>query len=122
MGNSALQQRRRQPVAAIYDGLSRLLCPHVLAGSRAICTLSCIRLEEAVIAGCRLRQQGSACGVVSRWGNSVRSNTVAGNGARRRARPGKPALMKWISTWTLNLEQTRRTGSESVAAAVLARE
>src|SRR5688572_20611058 len=30
MGNSALQQRRRQPVAAIYDGLSRLLCPHVL--------------------------------------------------------------------------------------------
>ena len=39
-----------QRLAAIYDGLPRMLRPHVLAGSRVSCTPGCTGLEETVIA------------------------------------------------------------------------
>src|ERR1035438_8413435 len=68
-----LAAARRQPVAAIYDGLLRLLCPMYWAGSQAGSICSAISLEEAVTAVWRWYRKEWAAGVASPWRNSVRS-------------------------------------------------
>jgi hypothetical protein len=44
-----LAAARRQPVVATYDGLLRLLCPHVGPGNQAGSKCCAISLEEVAI-------------------------------------------------------------------------
>ena len=49
-----LAAARRQPVAATYDDLRRLLCPHVLGRKAGRLHIS---LEEAATAACQWRRK-----------------------------------------------------------------
>src|SRR5713226_7560625 len=111
-----LAAARRQPVAATYDGLLRLLCPHVL-GRKSGCICSAISLEEVAIVACRWRQEEWVAGVASPWRDSAKSSCARTHGTPSHAPRGKPALMKLISMPTLSPETTRKKGSEAVAAA-----
>jgi hypothetical protein len=61
----------RQPVAAVYDGLPRLLCPMCWAGKQAGSTRSSISLEEVATAAYQWRQMEWAPGAASPWRNSA---------------------------------------------------
>ena len=107
---------RRQPVAAIYDDLPRLLCPHVLGrkagryhalvyqiGGRSNSGLPVVPSEAGVW----------RCVAVEK----LSQVELRADGWRSEPRSRRPALMKSISTRTLNPETTRRTDSEATAAA-----
>ena len=113
---------RRQPVAAIYDGLPRLLCPHVLGRKQSRLHALVYQFGGDSHSGLPVTPERLAFGVVLRSRNSARSNSVAANGTPSRARRGRPALMKWISMSTLSPEKIRKKGSEAVAAATSAPE
>jgi len=59
-GSFAWLLLRRQPVAAIYDGLLRLLCPHVLGGSQVGSMCFCLSVW-------RQQQQWSDAGRSGDW-------------------------------------------------------
>ena len=108
---------RKQPVAAIYDGLPRLLCPHVLGRNRkVVCVRSAISLGAAAAAACGWDQRGSVAGVVLRWANSARSSYGRTLGALSRELAGSTVSRKSISTPMLSLGTIRKKGSEAVAA------
>ena len=113
---------RRQPVAAIYDDLPRLLCPHVLGRKQAQLHALVYQVGGDSHSGLPVRpERAGVWGCLAVWKIS-QVELRNGNGAPSRARPGKPVSMKWISTWTLSPEQTRRTDSEAVPAATIATE
>lgn len=111
---------RKQPVAAIYDGFPRLLCPHLLGRNKEgrLRTLrSAISLEGAAACAWRRRETEWAVGAVSPWTSSVKSSCARAIGAPKHAQTGKVALRKSSSMPTLSLETTRKKGSEAIAAA-----
>ena len=107
----------RQPVAAVYDGLPRLLCPHVLGRKAGRLTRSSISLEEAATAAYQWHQMEWAPGAASPWRNSAKSSCAPTHGTPNHVPRGKLVLMKSISTWTLSRTKIRNKGSEGVAAA-----
>ena len=108
----------RQPVAAIYDGLPRLLCPHVLGRNRegrlrAFCyqfggsSGSSLRLGPEGVGGWRCIAVDKLSEVELQGAPGAPSHEPAISTASRRS----------ISTLTLSPRTTRKKGSEEVGAA-----
>src|ERR1700756_262880 len=114
---SAWRLPRRQPLAASYDDLTRLLCRHVLG--RKSGRLRALRFSsaEAATADCRWCHKERVAGVVSQWRDSAKSGCAPKHGTRSHAPHSKPVLMRSISTPTLIQKRIRSKGSEVVAAA-----
>ncbi len=109
---------RRQPVAATYDGLLRLLCPHVGGPESQVDGMSsAISSEGRVILSGHWYPRAAVSGVASPWSDSAKSSGARTHGTPSHAPKSRPALMKSISTSMLSPETTRKKGSEAVAAA-----
>jgi hypothetical protein len=65
---------RRQPVAAIYDGQPRVLCPHVGVGRKAGATSFVINLAGEATVSSRFRQRARVYGVALEWRDSAKSS------------------------------------------------
>ena len=76
---------RRQPVAAIYDDLPRLLCPHVLGRKAGRYMRWSIRLAGGATADCRWCRQKQVFGAAWPWRNSVRLSCARMDGAQGHA-------------------------------------
>jgi len=107
----------RQPVAAVYDGLPRLLCPHVLGRKAGRLRTFFYQFGGGSHRGLPMAPDEWAPGAALPWRNSAKSSCAWTHGTRSHALRGKPALMKLISRPTLSPETTRKKGSEAVAAA-----
>src|SRR5262245_43127001 len=105
---------RRQPVAAVYDGQPRLLCPHVEAGRKADGTSCVINSAGGVIRSSRFSQRAWVYGVASLWRDSARSSCTRVIGTPRHVPGSKPALMMSISRWKLSLRKIRSRGNKAV--------
>jgi len=113
-----LAAARRQPVAATYDGLLRLLCPHVLGRKSGRLHVFCYQFGGSSNSGLPMapgRVGGWRCLAVERL-SQVKLCADAWH-TELRSPHGKPALMKLISMPTLSPETIRKKGSEAVAAA-----
>jgi hypothetical protein len=84
--------------------------------SRAGFTCCATSLEVVVIVPNCWRQKVEASGGASLWRNSAKSSYGPAYGTPNHARRNRPALMKWISMPTLNLEITRKKDNEATAA------
>ena len=112
----------RQPVAAVYDGLPRLLCPHVLGEKSGGLRVLCYQFGGSSNSGLAVASEamgGWRCLAVEKL-SQVSCALMPGTPSH--AHRGKPALMKLISMPTLSPETTRKKGSEAVAGATPAPE
>src|ERR1041384_7039905 len=85
---------RRQPVAAIYDGQPRVLCPHVGVGRKAGATSFVINLAGEATVSSRFRQRARAYGVASEWRDSAKSSCKWVIGTPNHDPSGRPVLMR----------------------------
>jgi hypothetical protein len=109
-----LAAARRQPVAAIYDGLLRLLCPHVLGRKSGRLHMFCYQFGGSSHSGLAMVSEGMGCWrclAVEKL-SQVDLRAEAWHTLR-----GKLASMKSISPWTLSRKKIRSRGSAAVAAA-----
>ena len=113
-----LAATRRQPVAAIYHDLPRLLCPHVLGrGKDGHLRASAIRLEATVAVACGRAPMDSAAGAASRWTNSAKSSCRTAIGEPNLTPAGRVVSSKSISMPMFSRSGNHKTGSEPVAVA-----
>src|SRR5215204_2962631 len=89
-----LAAARRQPVAATYDGLLRLLCPHVLGRKSGRLRMFCYQFAGTATVVWLVPRKRWAAGAALPWRSSARSSCVPTHGTPNHARRGKPALMK----------------------------
>jgi hypothetical protein len=113
-----LAAARRQPVAAIYDGLPRLLCPHVLGKKSGRLHAFFYQFGGPAPVALRRRQKEWAAGAVSPWINSAKSSCAPTHDTPSHAPRGKRASMKSILTPTLSPKKIRSRGSAAVAATI----
>jgi hypothetical protein len=107
----------RQPVAAVYDDLSRLLCPHVLGRKAGRLHTFFDQFGGASHRGLPMVPDGLGgwrCLAVEKLSQVELRAT---HGTPNHAPRGKLVLMKSISTSTLSRGKIRNKGSEGVAAA-----
>jgi hypothetical protein len=110
-----LAAARRQPMAAIYDGQSRLLCPHV--GGRKSGRLHVFFYQFGGSSNSELPITPDGVGGWRCLAVEKLSQVELSSGAwhTEPAPLTKPASMKSISTLTLSLETTRKKDTEAVA-------
>ena len=113
-----LAAARRQPVAATYDGLLRLLCPHVLG--RKSGRLHAFVYQFGASSNSGLPMTAERVGVWRSlpWRNSAKSSCAPTHGTPSHAPGDKLASMKSTSTPTLSAETTRKKDSEAVASVI----
>ena len=112
-----LASARRQAVAAIYDGLPRRLCPHVLGRKSGRLHVFCYQFGGSSNSGLPLRPAGAGdwrCLAVEKSAESSWRRTL---GTPRHDPSGRLASMRSISTPTLSRRKIRSRGSEGVGAA-----
>src|SRR6202795_1326074 len=113
---------RRQPVSAVYDGLPRLLCPHVLGRKSGRLHAFVYQFGGSSNSGLPMTAEGggvSRCRAVETLSQSELRPT---HGAPSHARCDKLASMKSTSTPKLSPETTRKKDSEAVASVICAPE
>ena len=100
-----LAAARRQPVAAIYDGQPRLLCPHVLGRKSGRLHVFCYQFGGSSDSGLAVGARGAGgwrCLAVEKLSQVELS---AGHGTPSHDAAARLALMKSISTPTLSAEE-----------------
>jgi hypothetical protein len=113
-----LAAARKQPVSAVYDGLPRLLCPHVLGRKSGRPHVFCYQFGGSSTAACRRGPMEQVTGDASPWRNSAESSCALTHGTPSHDPGGRRASMKSISTLTLSRKKIRSRGSEEVGAAI----
>jgi hypothetical protein len=106
-----LAAARRRPV--VYDGLPRLLCPHVLGRKSGRLRVLCYQFGGNNNSGMAVASEtmgGWRCLTVEKL-----SLVELTHGTPSHAHRGKPASMKLISMPTLSPETTRNRGNEAIA-------
>ena len=113
-----LAAARRQPVAAVYDGLYRLLCPHVLGKKSGRLHVFVYQFGGASNRGLPATPEGAGvwrCLAVEK----LSQVELWADGWHTEPRSSRQTcIVKWISTPTISLEKIRSRGSEAVAAAI----
>jgi hypothetical protein len=107
---------RRQPVAAMYDGQPRLLCPHVLGRKSGRLHVLFYQFGGSSNSGLTVAPEGVGdwrCLAVEKLSQVEPSRR---HGALNNAPGGRPALMKWISMSTLSLKKIHSRGNATVVA------
>ena len=107
---------RRQPVAAIYDGLSPLLCPDVLGRKSGRLHALFYQFGGNSSSGLPVTPEGVGDWRSSPWRNSARLGYVRMHGAPSHGSGGIPASMKSISMSTLSRKRIRSKGNGAVVA------
>ncbi len=105
---------RRQPVADIYDGQPRVLCPHVGGWKEGRRNVFCYQFGGRSNSIELLPTEGKVYGVASEWRDSAKSSCTSVIGTPNHDPSGRPVLMRWILISTLSQETIRKTDNEAV--------
>jgi hypothetical protein len=107
----------KQAVAAIYNGLPRRLCPHVLGRKSGRLHVFCYQFGGSSNSGLPRRPLEQVTGAASPWRSSAESSWTLTHGTPSHDPSGRLASMRSISTPTLSRRKIRSRGNEGVGAA-----
>src|ERR1700731_1861065 len=121
MNCSAWRAARKQAVAAIYDGLPRLLCPHILGRKSGRLHVFCYQFGGSSNSGLPQRPAGAGdwrCLAVEKLSRvELDADAPLTHGTPSPPPSGRLASMRSISTPTLSRRKIRSKGNEGVGAA-----